>query len=301
MTPILRVRWTDLLNTLRDIGLNRVVGINTPAISVLRELGYVKADHMFKLDAKGLLVFRSMFVLKDEQTVSEQIKLDLVSHPVVSLVSQVFFGRGPISREQISTLLIHHGIVAPDGKLDLGPFLGLLSKFGIVKYNKKTASLIIESTPLTPELSQHYFVDPSTPFSNIRNLRRIVAELQGTVYWLDKHFRKEGLEVLIDSLDGQKVSSVTIVSGDQNVTASAKHDFQNARTELGNRGIVLEWRVCTDTSFLSTWHDRWLVGSNINYNIPPVLSIIRGQQSEMIRTANAPDVGSFLAASQQFP
>lgn len=302
MSPILRVRWTDLLSTLQDIGLNRMIAVGTPALAVLRELGYVAGDPAIKLEAKGLLVFRTWFVLNDDRTASEQIKLDLLSHPVVALVVQVFFGRGPTGRDQLSTLLVHHGIMLPDGKMDdLGPLLGLLSKFGVIKYNKRAGAFVVESTPLGLDAPQHYFVDPSTPYSNIRNLRRILSELQGTTYWLDKHFRKEGLEILIDALDGQKVSNVTIVSGDQNVTVSAKQDFQNARTELGNRGIALEWRVCTDQPFLSSWHDRWLVGSNFNYNIPPVLSIIRGQQSEMIRTTNSPDVSGFLSASKPLP
>lgn len=126
-------------------------------------------------------------------------------------------------------------------------------------------------------------------------MRKVIRACRGDVYWIDKHFRKEGLEMLIDGLPYQGVKSVTIISGKDNLTASAKSDYFILQTELAQRQIVLNWRVIENSAF--KWHDRWLVADNQCHNIPPVLAIIRGQRSEILSTEERLDIQPFFAES----
>ena len=132
-------------------------------------------------------------------------------------------------------------------------------------------------------------------FSNVYNLRKVIQACRGSIFWIDKHFRKEGLEILLDGLPFEGVSSVTIISGSDNVTQSAKLDYAALKSELSTRSIQLSWRVITDNGF--KWHDRWLLADNQCYNIPPVLAIIRGQRADILQTKMALDTTPFLEAS----
>ena len=101
--------------------------------------------------------------------------------------------------------------------------------------------------------------------------------------------------MLIDGLPFQGVTSVTIISGTVNITASAKTDYLNLQAELSKRQITLNWRAIDNTTF--KWHDRWLVADNQCHNIPPVLAIIRGQRAEILSTTERLDVHTFIAES----
>ena len=126
-------------------------------------------------------------------------------------------------------------------------------------------------------------------------MRKVIRSCSGDIYWIDKHFRKEGFEILVDGLPYQGVSSVTIISGIEHLTASAKLDYINLQTELAQRQITLSWRTINNSNF--KWHDRWLVANNQCHNIPPVLAIIRGQRAEILTTKERLDIRPFLAES----
>lgn len=116
-------------------------------------------------------------------------------------------------------------------------------------------------------------ITPSTPFSNLLNLRKVLRRCKGKIYWIDKHFRKEGLEVIPDGIGHDGLGSITIISGKDNLTQSAYSDYQLLKAELVERNITLEWFIIDSKDF--KWHDRWIIADNCCYNIPPVLAIIR--------------------------
>ena len=66
--------------------------------------------------------------------------------------------------------------------------------------------------------------------------------------------------------------------------------------QMLGRHITFEWRLC-DPSFEPTSHDRWLVGDNACYNVPPVNSIYKGQEAQMLLTQERPDVTKYLNRS----
>ena len=250
----------------------------------------------YALSEEGKHLFELLFVFPDEASATEQIAQILLKNPVVNLLCQSFYGRGKICVEQLRVLLNYHRVGSKEVDYsDAVVLLGLLNKYGIVVYDKKNKLFTVKMSGDFAEPVKQYFVCPDTPFSNIYNMRKVIRACRGDIYWIDKHFRKEGFEMLIDGLSYQGVTSVTIISGTDNITASAKTDYINLQAELSKRQIKLNWRAIDNTTF--KWHDRWLVADNQCHNIPPVLAIIRGQRAEILSTTECLDVHPFIAES----
>lgn len=250
----------------------------------------------FRLTSGGKALFELMYIHQDIPDANEVLKQKLLKNPVVNLVGQVFYGRGKQSVEQLRTLLNYHSVA--DREIEYGEtisLLTLLNKFGIVVYDKKNKQFYVKEVSWGETPIQQYYIDPSTPFSNVYNLRKVIRACRGSIFWVDKHFRKEGLEILLDGLPFEGVSSVTIISGTDNLTHSAKSEYAALKSELSTRSITLSWRVVTESGF--KWHDRWLLADNQCYNIPPVLAVIRGQRADILQTKNALDTTPFLEAS----
>lgn len=266
-----------------------------PTFAFLDQAGLLQHES-YALSDDGKRLFEILFVFKDEASATEQIAQILLKNPVVNLLCQSFYGRGKISVEQLRVLLNYHGVGSKEvdysGAVAL---LGLLNKYGVVVYDKKNKLFMVKKSGDFSEPVKQYYICPDTPYSNIYNMRKIIRACRGEIYWIDKHFRKEGFEMLIDGLPYQGVTSVTIISGMDNVTASAKTDYINLQTELSKRQIVLNWRVIDTSTF--KWHDRWLVADNQCHNIPPVLAIIRGQRAEILATKERLDISQFIAES----
>jgi hypothetical protein len=111
----------------------------------------------------------------------------------------------------------------------------------------------------------------------------VLAEGEGSLSWLDKHFTTAALEALWEAVDGNRVSNVRILSlfmEDYHSGRKVKRDFGHLRTELANRGVTLEWRVI-DSTLIRDTHDRWIVSDTSARNIPNVNAIFSGQHSEL--------------------
>lgn len=250
----------------------------------------------FRLTPDGKALFEFMYIHQDISNANEVLKQKLLKNPVVNLIGQVFYGRGKQSIEQLRTLLNYHSIVNREVKYgEVISLLTLLNKFGVVVYDKKNKQFYVKEIADGETPIQQYYINPNTPFSNIYNLRKVIRACHGSVFWIDKHFRKEGLEILLDGLPFEGITSVTIISGCDNVTQSAKSDYVALRRELATRSISLSWRVIVDNGF--KWHDRWLLADNQCYNIPPVLAVIRGQRADILQTKTPLDAAPFLEAS----
>ena len=64
--------------------------------------------------------------------------------------------------------------------------------------------------------------------------------------------------------------------------------FKRAKEEMGYKGIICEMRVVVDSKIYSEYHDRWLISSNINYNLMSGNVAKRGQYAEIKITENRP-------------
>ena len=246
----------------------------------------------------GKAYFEALFIHQDQAVADEYLRTALLKNPAVNLIGQVFYGRGKILVEQLRVLLNYHRASECEVVYsDVISILTLLNRFGITVYDKRNKGFVVKEPANTDTLITQYYVNPSTPFSNIYNMRRVLRASSGDVFWIDKHFRKEGFEIIIDGLANDGVSTITIISGADNCTQSAQTDYRALQTELLERNVTLSWRIIDDDTFKSKWHDRWLISDTTCYNIPPVLSIIRGQRSDIIQTKMTLDIQPFFDAS----
>lgn len=266
-----------------------------PVFLFFRQTGLLQ-DDCYALSELGKELFEIAYIYPDEVTLSNCISQFLLQNPVVNLICQSFYGRGRVNVEQLCTLLNYHGVGSCEIiHSDVVSLLTLLNKYGIAVYDKKNRVFYIKLAGDFVEPISQYYITPDTPYSNIYNMRKVIRSCQGDIYWIDKHFRKEGFEMLIDGLPYQGVRSITIISGIDNLTASAKTDYINLQTELLQRQISLSWRTINNSTF--KWHDRWLIADNQCHNIPPVLAIIRGQRADILLTKERLDIQPFLAES----
>ena len=250
----------------------------------------------YELSQDGKKLFELLFVFLDIKSANEYIANLLLQHPIVNLIVQSFYGRGKIRIEQLRVLMNYHNVGTRELLYtDVVSLLVMLNKYGIVVYDKKNKVFCVRMVGEHFEPISQYYILPDTPYSNVYNMRKIIRACKGDVYWIDKHFRKEGFEILIDGLASEGVKSVTIISGTDNMSLSAKTEYFNLRMELSKRQIMLNWRIISNNLF--KWHDRWLVADNQCYNIPPVLAIIRGQRAEMLLTKEHLDVTPFMSES----
>lgn len=264
-------------------------------------LTFFSQAHLLQEDGRALSksgkeLFEQAFVFKNAKVAKDLFTQILLQNPVVNLIGQSFYGRGKVSIEQLVSLLNYHQVGSQQiVQARVIALLILLNKFGIVIYDKRNKVFQVRKVGSFTEPIAQYYITPDTPFSNIYNMRKAIRSCKGDIYWIDKHFRKEGFELLIDGLSYEGVKSITIISGSDNLTQSAKTDYVNLKSELYQRGILLTWRCINSNTF--KLHDRWLVADNQCYNIPPILSIIRGQRAEILLTKEHLDVQPFMAES----
>ena len=140
----------------------------------------------------GKAYFESLYIHQDNTTADEYLRVALLRNPVVNLLGQVFYGKGRVSVGQLRILLNYHRI--SEGEVvysDVVSMLTLLNRFNIVVYDKKNKCFTVKESANADDLIIQYYINPSTPFSNIYNMRKVLRASKGNIFWIDKHFRKE--------------------------------------------------------------------------------------------------------------
>lgn len=269
--------------------------INMEILEFLISVDFIdKTDHYFT--EYGRKYFEGKYILGENDAAEELIKTQIIHLPVVNLMGQVFYGRGKVNIGQLQSLLNYHKVANWElAYSDITTLLTLLNKYGILIYDKKNKMFYLDESLPVENALEHHYVTPQTPFSNLLNLRKVLRGCKGDIYWVDKHFRKEGLEIIPDGIVHKGLSSITIISGKDNFTQSAYNDYRLLHTELAERNIALSWRIIDSRDF--KWHDRWIVADNCCYNIPPVLAIIRGQRSDIVKMEQNLEIKPFLENS----
>lgn len=263
-----------------------------PSVPFLETLGFVEAARGCPhLSDKGDAYFHSRHVIGEANDAARMVKESLLNLPTTRQLCQVFGGRGAVTRGQVENLLYRHQVMPPDQPPSaLGTYLDLLNRFGVVSYSKKhgTVRILEAGTELDRQsLPRQVFLEPETPYSNVRRVRELLSACEGEVYWVDKHFDRKGLMLIADALDCTTVPAFTIVSSGANVDKSAEADLGLLRAELAAKGTTLRW-IVVDHSQMRDVHDRWVVCDRWAYNLPPVNSIFGAQAAEII-ASDAPD------------
>lgn len=276
--------WQSYEDALRRVGERRAAERgDDPLRAFLARLGLLREDRQ-SLTEDGKAYFDARFIKGDKAAADATLHRRVLDHPPVTAVAQLLAGVPGADRRRAETVLRSQGF---EGVTDrtVGSLLTLMDRAGVLDYNPKTAAVHVKDSPVTAEvdaLPASVFVSPATPFGNKVWLRRVLAECDGHIDWLDKHFMPVAFEALWEAVDGTKVSRVRVLS-----LRMAEHDgkrplrqYRDLRTELAGRSVDLSWHTIDSTKVRDT-HDRWVIGADSARNVPNVNAVYTGQHSEL--------------------
>ncbi|MBI2871963.1 MAG: DEAD/DEAH box helicase [Chloroflexi bacterium] len=157
--------------------------------------------------------------------------------------------------------------------------------FGLFGLKPRRVARVHEQSRVAPvQAGATHVFKPQEPFSNVVKLRDILRTCEDYIWWEDPHFGTRALEELVVVVDPSKIKEIRILSRTDQFTDRANSDFQRFCQEMERKGVSVEWRT-TDRSIS---HDRYIVGSNHAYNVPPVNAIFQGAYGEGLHTTNRP-------------
>lgn len=291
--------WNIMKNIIKVLGEENkpllVYPSNQNRFLFLQELRIVDDDYL--LTPIGKKLFHCMFIRMDNE--SERVILrDLLSTlPSFITLQQNLWGLEHVSIDQVVTVLKSTNLWEGNSKESLTNFLDFLNYVGLITYNRRKREIKIKEPISLSKVSTSFFIDPKRPFSNILGIESILAKCEGSIYWFDKHFQKEGLEWLLSVADVNKINKIRILSldlGDKNIRKEVVKLYKRLKTELKYKNIDLLWNVI-DSKFVKDSHDRWIFDDKQNiWNIPNVNAISSGQQSEILKS------GGYIEIAKSF-
>ena len=134
---------------------------------------------------------------------------------------------------------------------------------------------------------QPTLISPDKPFSNRMIMWDTINSCDEYIYWIDKYFSTEGLRILAQSLNKEKVKNIRILISAQKADERIKNTFKHFREEMKNNQVFCEMKAMPDQKARDI-HDRWIISKNSCFNIPSADIIARGQYSEIKKTSNIP-------------
>jgi hypothetical protein len=115
------------------------------------------------------------------------------------------------------------------------------------------------------------------PFSNVIKLREILGRCTEYIWWADPHFRTRAFAEIVTTAKSSRIKEVKILSRSEMVDNTVKSEYRRFKREMKGKGITAEWRTAEKTPF----HDRFIMGANVVYNVPPVgIIFFEGEYSE---------------------
>lgn len=266
---------------------------NANAFTFLKDIGFL--DENGKLTETGKSYYYQKFVINQEREALELLSASIKEIKSVQMICQVFWGRVDITKDNLRNLLLIENLIENRAESDIGSFLALLNKCKILNYDKRSGKIKILYNPkIESKVTRTVYISPQTPYTNIKNLRLILAASKKYIWWLDKHFSLKGLEPLSEAVDGNSVQEIRILTGiSSNINERLKKDYERFQIEMGYRGIQTECRVIVDSTLYHQIHDRWLITEDATYNLPAINSIYQNQFSEINKTENIPPFGDW--------
>lgn len=200
-------------------------------------------------------------------------------------------------RRNLPNLSIYFAI--PDGT-SRKPLIDELQELGIGLYivheNGNLIRVQVDRVPFE-DATLSYPIDPTLPYRNRVNLHKVFNNCTEYLWWLDKHFRVEGFNLLCDwcyckSPDIPDITEVLIIgstSVGSSEVARLRRNFPPFQAEMNYKGIHADMRILKDTKILGQLHDRYILSASTAFNVLPVGSIIRGQYGSLYPEENPPD------------
>ena len=165
-----------------------------------------------------------------------------------------------------------------------------LTRMQIIKSEQRMIKYIEEKS----RLAFSAVIEPHNPFSNLSNLRQALRACEQYIWWADPHFQSRALEQLAEVVDQERLQEIRILSSFNVVEEFDRRNWQLFVKEMTGKGIRAEWR----TTEKRLMHDRFIIGANIAFNVPPVGTLFTGTYAEISVTENRPPFDEWWRQSQ---
>ena len=134
----------------------------------------------------------------------------------------------------------------------------------------------------TEEKLQQKPISKNTLALNMRYHKDTIYECTNYIYWIDRYHDKKSMEMLFSSFNPSKVKDIRIIaSGFAGGTIDFKlHDYvASIASELSKKNISLSFKIITDFNMHKDTHNRYILSSNVGYDVPSYDAIREGQDS----------------------
>jgi len=287
--------WSQIKPFIKIIGEGEIVSRFDlgDEYEFLCDLGIIDAVNTGELTDIGKVLFEAIFIRRDSAEEEKILQGLLIDFPPTEAIQQYLWGVSDITPDQVLTVLKTTGFWVFEDKKLLTHYLDLLNLAKIIKYDRKNRKIVILISSDVVKVPRSVYIDPARPYGNVYWAKRLLAECEGFIYWLDKHFMKEAFDWIYTIADANKINDVKILSldlGEGNLNKQAKKDYKRLKEELSQKKISLEWRTILSDKVKDA-HDRWIIGDN-GYirNIPDVNTILSGKRSEMVKSDNYAEI-----------
>ncbi|PIV64036.1 MAG: hypothetical protein COS11_04280, partial [bacterium (Candidatus Ratteibacteria) CG01_land_8_20_14_3_00_40_19] len=270
------------LNAMLDRDLGKLYGVKTKSLNlaVKRNIDRFPDDFMFQLTKEEFANLRFQF--ETSRWGGIRYLPYVFTEQGVAMLSSVLNSKRAIQVNiGIMRVFVNIRKLVFANKGILNKFYQLEQK--VQSHDKKIRTIFeIIHKPVDTKL-----LSPGKPFSNKKAIRDVISSCEKYIYWIDKYFSKAGLDWLSESLNISKVKSIKILMSSEKVDEKFISLYRDLKKELKSDGVKCELRVILD-NLKADIHDRWIISKNLCYNMPSTDTIVRGQYSEVKRTANFP-------------
>lgn len=250
---------------------------------MLIALGFVEDG---ELTTAGRAFEEASWVYGDEATAARLFRDALLGLPATQALLQGLHGRGPVSFAGTHHFMARHGLAKRDDQATLRGVLVVLNAAQIVAYSNKMQTVRTLAPVPEEQATSLRVVEPERPYSNVLALRETLRACDGYIWWAEVHLDRKALEPLSYEADGARISEIRLLSGPANANEESRRDLKRFTAEMKHLGISVEWRVVPKRDL--DWHDRFILGRNQAWNVPPVHTLHKGDYSELARTRRPP-------------
>lgn len=293
-------KWSQIRPFIKVIGEGEFINRSDlgDEYDFLCDLGIISSINTGELTNTGRVLFEAAFIRRDLTEEEKILKSLLIDFPPTQAIQQYLWGIVDITPDQVLTVLKTTGFWIFEDKRLLTNFLDMLNLVKIIKYDRKNRKVVVLISPDIVKVPRSVYIDPTRPYGNVYWVKRLLAECEGFIYWLDKHFMKEAFDWIYAIADANKINEIKILSldlGEGNLNKQAKKDYKRLKEELAQKKIFVEWKT-VDSDKVKDVHDRWIIGDNSYIrNVPDVNTILSGKRSEMVTSDNHDEVlSSFI-------
>jgi hypothetical protein len=232
-------------------------------------------------------VYEAAFVYANDDATRAACRAVLTRQPITQALLQTLSGRPPMAFDGVLHLLALHHLASVDEPSVLRRFLATLNELGLVVWSSKNQT--VRGAGLEQEIIEKpriRVIQPDRPYTNVMHLRYLLRECAEYIWWAEPHLNQKALEPLATEVDPARVSEIHLLSGPTAIDDTTRRDWHRFKKEMAAVNINAEWRVLAKNAV--PFHDRYLMGREGAWNVPPVNSLYKGSYAEATRCETRP-------------